>query len=88
VPRHFRDLSTRLVRQNGIIVMGVASVIILLWTHGQVAVLVVLYSINVFLTFSLSLLGLCTYWWRRRRDGGNWYTHFGLSALGLSVTST
>ncbi|RWY88731.1 hypothetical protein, partial [Escherichia coli] len=38
-PRHFRDLSTRLVRQNGIIVMGVASVIILLWTHGQVAVL-------------------------------------------------
>lgn len=88
VPRHFRDLSTRLVRQNGIIVMGVASVIILLWTHGEVAVLVVLYSINVFLTFSLSLLGLCTYWWRRRKDSGNWLKHFALSALGLSVTST
>ena len=88
VPRHFRDLSTRLVRQNGIIVMGVASVVILLWTHGEVAVLVVLYSINVFLTFSLSLLGLCTYWWRRRKDSGNWLKHFALSALGLSVTST
>ena len=88
VPRHFRDLSTRLVRQNGIIVMGVASVIILLWTHGEVAVLVVLYSINVFLTFSLSLLGLCTYWWRHRHDGKGWLRHLALSALGLAVTGT
>jgi len=48
----------------------------------------VLYSINVFLTFSLSLLGLCTYWWRRRKSGERWWTHFALSAWGLSVTST
>ncbi|SIT38599.1 conserved membrane hypothetical protein [Paraburkholderia piptadeniae] len=87
VPRHFRDLSTRLVRQNGIIVMGVASLVILFWTHGNVDVLVVLYSINVFLTFSLSLLGLCVYWWKHRGDGSHWVRHFGFSALGLSVTS-
>jgi amino acid transporter len=87
VPRHFRDLSTRLVRQNGIIVMGVASLAILFWTHGNVDVLVVLYSINVFLTFSLSLLGLCVYWWKHRGDGSNWLRHFAFSALGLSVTS-
>ncbi|KVD70694.1 amino acid transporter [Burkholderia sp. ABCPW 14] len=87
VPRHFRDLSTRLVRQNGIVVMGVASLLILWWTHGNVDILVVLYSINVFLTFSMSLLGLCTYWWRRRRDDAGWLEHFALSALGLSVTS-
>jgi hypothetical protein len=88
VPRHFRDLSTRLVRQNGIVVMGIASLAILLWTHGDVSILVVLYSINVFLTFSLSLLGLCTYWWRHRADDAGWWKHFALSALGLSVTST
>jgi len=87
VPRHFRDLSTRLVRQNGIIVMGVSSLLILLWTHGNVDVLVVLYSINVFLTFSMSLLGMCTYWWQHRREGNRWLRHFALSALGLSVTS-
>ncbi|MEA3102322.1 MAG: hypothetical protein QOF74_6562 [Caballeronia mineralivorans] len=87
VPRHFRDLSTRLVRQNGIVVMGIASLAILFWTHGNVDILVVLYSINVFLTFSLSLLGLCTYWWRHRRDGKGWVRPFVLSALGLSVTS-
>jgi amino acid transporter len=88
VPRHFRDLSTRLVRQNGIVVMGVASLGILLWTHGDVTILVVLYSINVFLTFSLSLLGLCIYWWRHRREGDRWLRHFALSALGLAVTSS
>ncbi|NPT47879.1 amino acid permease [Paraburkholderia sp. 1N] len=88
VPRHFRDLSARLVRQNGIVVMGLASLAILIWTHGDVSVLVVLYSINVFLTFSLSLLGLCIYWWGHRRDGEHWLQHFALSALGLSVTST
>ena len=88
VPRHFRDLSTRLVRQNGIVVMGVASLAILFWTHGNVDVLVVLYSINVFLTFSLSLLGLCVYWWKHRADGSHWIRHFAFSALGLSVTST
>jgi hypothetical protein len=87
VPRHFRDLSTRLVRQNGIVVMGVASLAILMWTRGNVDILVVLYSINVFLTFSLSLLGLCIYWWKHRHEGG-WVRHFALSALGLAVTST
>ncbi|MDN0074108.1 APC family permease [Crenobacter sp. SG2303] len=87
VPRHFRDLSTRLVRQNGIMVMGIASVAILLWTRGEVSALVVLYSINVFLTFSLSLLGLCTYWWRNRHESKQWLHHFCLSALGLTVTS-
>ncbi|MFM0139820.1 APC family permease [Caballeronia grimmiae] len=87
VPRHFRDLSTRLVRQNGVIVMGLASLAILFWTRGNVDVLVVLYSINVFLTFSLSLLGLCVYWWKHRGDGNHWIRHFAFSLLGLSVTS-
>jgi amino acid transporter len=88
VPRHFRDLSARLVRQNGVIVMGVSSLAILLWTQGEVAVLVVLYSINVFLTFSLSLFGLCIYWLRHRWEARNWLTRFLLSAMGLTVTAS
>jgi len=87
VPRHFRDLSSRLVRQNGIVVMGLSSLAILAWTGGQVDLLVVLYSINVFLTFSLSLLGMCIYWWRQRKEPG-WFGHFGFSALGLMLTSS
>ena len=45
VPRQFRELSSRLVRQNGILVMGIAAFLILIFTGGSVATLVVLYSI-------------------------------------------
>jgi len=59
VPHQFRYLSTRLVTQNGILVMGLGSLVILLWTGGSVSTLVVLYSLSVFLTFAVSLFGLC-----------------------------
>jgi len=85
VPRQFRELSSRLVRQNGILVMGIAAFLILIFTGGSVATLVVLYSINVFLTFSLSLFGMSVYWVKHSKDKG-WFKHFMLSALGFLVT--
>lgn len=87
LPHQFRHLSTRLVTQNGIVIMGLAALVILLWSGGKVDLLVVLYSINVFLTFSLSLLGLCVYWWRKRSTDPRWSYRFVLSGLGLAVTS-
>lgn len=86
MPQQFRHLSNRLVTQNGILLMGAAALAILLWTQGSVAVLVVLYSINVFLTFSLSLFGLCRYWLTHRGDS-RWVPRLALSGLGLLVTS-
>jgi len=62
MPHQFRHLSSRLVTQNGVILMAIAAVAVLLITRGNVSVLVVLYSINVFLTFTLSLAGLVRYW--------------------------
>ncbi|MDG4594805.1 MAG: APC family permease [Candidatus Contendobacter sp.] len=87
VPRQFRNLSGRLVTQNGILLMGLGALGILLWTKGDVSVLVVLYSINVFITFSLSLLGLCRHWWTSRYDETNWKSRLALSLLGFAVTS-
>jgi amino acid transporter len=86
VPRQFRQLSSRLVTQNGILVMGIAALLILIWSKGSVTLLVVLYSINVFLTFSLSLLGLTVHWWRNRLGIRKWKRKLALSTLGLSVT--
>lgn len=86
VPRQFRNLSGRLVTQNGILLMGLGALGILLWTKGDVSVLVVLYSINVFITFSLSLLGLCRHWWTSRYDEANWKSRLALSLLGFAVT--
>jgi amino acid transporter len=87
VPHQFRYLSTRLVTQNGILVMGVAALAILFWTGGQVTLLVVLYSISVFLTFAISLFGLCVYWWSNRRshEGVRWVRRFLLSLVGFVI---
>ena len=85
VPRQFRNLSGRLVTQNGIFLMGLGALGILLWTRGDVSVLVVLYSINVFLTFALSLLGLCRHWWGSRYDEVHWKSRLLLSLLGFAV---
>ena len=88
VPHMYRYLSTRLVTQNGILLMGVTALGILIATGGKVALLVVLYSINVFLTFSLSLLGLCLYWWHARSRDPRWRHRLALSVLGLIVTGS
>lgn len=87
IPRQFRNLSGRLVTQNGVFLMGMGALSILVWTHGDVSVLVVLYSINVFITFSLSLLGLCKHWWTSRFDDRHWKSRLLLSLIGFSVTA-
>ncbi|MEQ1894468.1 MAG: APC family permease, partial [Planctomycetota bacterium] len=66
LPRRFAALSDRLTTQNGILLMGTASGLALFMTHGDVRHLVVMYSINVFVTFSLSMLGMTLVWSRRR----------------------
>ena len=88
MPRQFRQLSSRLVTQNGILLMGIAALGVLLWSKGSVGLLVVLYSINVFLTFSIALFGLCIYWVQKRRSAPNWLWRFLLSLTGLIVTSS
>lgn len=62
VPHRFAQLSDRLVTKHGILIMGVSSGLLMLYTGGKVSYLVVLYAINVFITFSLSQLGMSRYW--------------------------
>lgn len=88
MPNRFRHLSTRLVIQNGIFLFGLAAIGILLWCKGSVSLLVVLYSINVFITFSLSLLGMCVYWIRHRRDSSRWFLHFIFSLFACLITTS
>jgi hypothetical protein len=84
MPHQFRNLSSRLVTQNGVVLMAIAAVAVLLITAGHVSVLVVLYSINVFLTFSLSLAGLVRYWWLHHEDP-RWKVRLVLSIAGFAV---
>jgi hypothetical protein len=84
-PHQFIQLSNRLVTQNGLFLMGAAAVVLLAITGGDVSMLVVLYSINVFLTFSLSLFGLCVHWWKNRRIAPRALRRLALAALGFVV---
>lgn len=84
VPHKFRYISTRLVTENGILVMGLSALGVLVWTGGRVTVLVVLYSVSVFLTFAISLFGLCVYWGRHRSES-RWLGRLALSAAGFLV---
>lgn len=87
VPNRFRHLSNRLVVQNGLIMFGIGALAILFWTSGDVSTLVVLYSINVFITFSLSLLGISVYWIRHRATAA-WFWHFIFSLFACFITTS
>lgn len=68
VPRSFSALSERLTQRNGVVLMTVASLAALVYTRGDVRQLVIMYSINVFVTFSLSMFGMAKMWFSRRRE--------------------
>ena len=87
VPHRFYQLSDRLVTKNGTLLMGAAALAILLYTEGQVRLLIVLYSINVFVTFTLSQLGMCIHWWRARDPEQRWKRRLAINGLGLTLTS-
>ena len=84
VPRRFAQLSDRLVANNGINLMGAAALVTLWYTRGSVARLVVMYSINVFLTFSLTLLGMVRHW-LLHRGTPDWKRNLSLHLVGLGL---
>jgi amino acid transporter len=86
-PTRFSVLSDRLVIQNGIVIMGALSLVIILATKGSVRLLVVLYSINVFITFTLSQLGMVRHWWLDRGRSRGWLNKLLINGVGLVLTA-
>jgi amino acid transporter len=86
VPKRFAHLSERLVTQNGILSMGIAAGLVLLYTRGSVDLLVVMYSINVFMTFTLSQLGMVRHWWNDRHRHAHWRRRLIIASTGTLVT--
>jgi amino acid transporter len=86
LPKRFASLSDRLVNQRGVVLMGIGSIILMLASRGSVSLLVVLYSINVFITFSLSQLGMVRHWWIERSKNPKWVKGFIINGIGLFLT--
>src|SRR5437660_1870793 len=90
LPHRFSALSDRLTMQNGVLLMGGAGFVMLLYTGGRVDALVVMYSINVFLTFSLPQIAMIRYWTKRetRRKQTDWKRHIWIHIVGGALCAT
>jgi amino acid transporter len=82
MPHWFGNLSERLSTHYGILLMGIAALAALFYTGGSIGTLVTMYSINVFLTFSLSMIGMLLHWWQVRDKKPLWRRRVALFTLG------
>src|SRR6266540_1288481 len=89
LPHRFSALSERLSMRNGVMLMGGAAFAALFYTRGSVGRLVVMYSINVFLTFSLSEFGMSRFWITHRKEHAReWKRHLPVHLTGLTLCLT
>jgi amino acid transporter len=86
LPRRFSYLSTRLVTQDGVLAMGLSALVILMITEAKVDILVVLYAINVFLTFTFAQLGMSVHWLTDRLSEPRWRRKLFINGLGCVFT--
>ena len=85
LPHRFAALSERLTMQNGVVLMTSAALLLLFYTHGSINALVVMYSINVFLTFSLSEFGMSRFFIKHRKEEVKWKQHLSVHMTGLTL---
>ncbi|MFD1520591.1 APC family permease [Pseudonocardia yunnanensis] len=84
LPHVFGLRGDRQVYRASIVVLAVLSGALLLFSAGQVAVLVPLFAIGVFVGFSLCQAGMLRHWWTLR--GPRWRSQAALSVLGVTLT--
>jgi amino acid transporter len=88
VPHRFAHLSERLVTKYGVYFMGAMAFLMLSISKGSVKYLVVMYSINVFLTFSLSQFGMVIHWWKDREREKSWKPKLVMNGIGFLLTAS
>ena len=86
MPRQFAFRGERLAFSFGIIALALMSAAVLAAFNGSVTQLVPLYTIGVFLAFTLSQSGLVRRWWRLRDPG--WHLSVVINSFGTLVTGT
>jgi len=87
LPHRFASLSEQLTMQNGVVLMGLAALAMLAYTRGNIQTLVYMYSINVFLTFSLSQLAMTRFWKQREKAPGR-RRNLGVHLIALALCAS
>jgi amino acid transporter len=87
LPRIFQFRGERLAFNSGIIVLALVAVVLIAAFGGSVTALIPLYTVGVFIAFTLSQAGMVRHWWRRRRAERGWLQRAAVNGLGALTTS-
>lgn len=83
-PRQLASIGDRLVFSNGILLLSLTAIALLVLFHGQTTLLIPLYAVGVFLSFTLSQAGMGFRISRLRPPA--WRIRAGISFFGASIT--
>lgn len=86
LPRQLANIGDRLVFNNGILVLALLSAALLIIFKGSVHLLIPLYAVGVFLSFTLSQSGMVRHWWKLRETHPNWRRSAFVNGLGAAAT--
>ncbi|MFN3075269.1 MAG: APC family permease [Alphaproteobacteria bacterium] len=85
LPRQLANLGDRLAFSNGIVALAILAALIIVLFRGDTHALVPLYSVGVFLSFTLSQAGMVRRW--NRIQGPGWEAKAFINGLGAVVTA-
>ena len=85
LPRQLASLGDRLVFSNGIAGLSIAAIVLVILFGGDTHLLIPLYAVGVFLSFTLSQLGMIRHHLRNREPG--WRRSLVFNALGTITTA-
>ncbi|PFB31379.1 amino acid permease [Bacillus cereus] len=84
IPRMFMIRGDRLGYSNGIIILGIASIILIVAFQGQTEHLIPLYAVGVFIPFTLSQTGMVLKWLREKPEG--WALRLTVNLIGAVIS--
>jgi len=86
MPRQFQFRGDRLAFTVGIMVLAVLSAVLIVAFGGSVTNLIPLYTVGVFVAFTLSQTGMVVHWWRARSTMHGWRWRAALNGAGAVAT--
>jgi amino acid transporter len=86
LPRVFQFRGERLAFSSGIVVLAVMSVVLIAAFGGSVTNLIPLYTVGVFIAFTLSQSGMVRHWWRLRSEQRGWQRRAVINGVGAVTT--
>jgi amino acid transporter len=85
LPRQFSFRGDRLAFTSGIVILSLVAIGLLILFAGNTTALIPLYSVGVFVSFTISQGGMVRHWLRERSSGWRW--RLALNGFGCALTA-